>query len=138
MEAMKKYEKNGVTVVWKPRLCVHSAICLKSLPKVFSLRFTPWIDLDGANMDEVIETVHKCPTGAISIEGETPQTTAKDSSNIIKVSKGGPLVISGDFKVTNSEGEEIETGDTTYLCRCGKSKNKPFCDGSHVNLDCMD
>jgi CDGSH-type Zn-finger protein len=50
----------------------------------------------------------------------------------IKPSPNGPLQVSGDFKIVKADGTEIaHQGDTAYLCRCGHSSKKPFCDGSH-------
>ena len=43
----------------------------------------------------------------------------------------GPLQVQGDFTVQKADGSKIETKETAYLCRCGHSNNKPFCDGSH-------
>lgn len=48
-----------------------------------------------------------------------------------KALPGGPLEVTGSFVIVGSDGKEIETGETTYLCRCGGSSNKPFCDGTH-------
>lgn len=52
----------------------------------------------------------------------------------IKVNKVGPYVIQGNFKLIDVNGKDItpDKGGTIYLCACGKSKNKPFCDGSHA------
>lgn len=49
--------------------------------------------------------------------------------------KNGPLKISGSFTLTNDKNEEIKTGDELYLCRCGNSKNSPFCDSTHKSSD---
>jgi len=43
----------------------------------------------------------------------------------------GPLEVTGKFRIVNSAGRIIETDGTVYLCRCGASRNKPFCDDSH-------
>lgn len=43
----------------------------------------------------------------------------------------GPLKVDGDFKVLKADGTEAEHKQTAYLCRCGHSSNKPFCDGAH-------
>ncbi len=43
----------------------------------------------------------------------------------------GPLQVQGDFTVVKADGSKVETKETAHLCRCGKSANKPFCDGSH-------
>lgn len=48
-----------------------------------------------------------------------------------KVIQNGPLQVSGDFELFNSEGEYITKEGPVFLCRCGMSSDKPFCDGSH-------
>ena len=46
--------------------------------------------------------------------------------------RDGPLIVRGNFRLTDQDGGEIDPGrDTIALCRCGKSGIKPFCDGSH-------
>jgi CDGSH-type Zn-finger protein len=49
----------------------------------------------------------------------------------IELIKDGPLVVKGVTQFRNSRGEVIPVQETMYLCRCGGSKNKPFCDGTH-------
>ncbi len=46
----------------------------------------------------------------------------------------GPLEVSGDCRVNASDGTEIRSADKVYLCRCGASEKKPFCDGSHKKI----
>lgn len=62
------YRTDEVTVVWKPEVCIHSGICARGLSKVFDPRRKPWVDLDQATAQEIIEQVKKCPSGALSIE----------------------------------------------------------------------
>ncbi len=50
---------------------------------------------------------------------------------LFKVFAGGPLEVTGNFRLVNSAGRIVETEETVYLCRCGGSSNKPFCDGTH-------
>ena len=64
----KKYKKGELTVIWKPDLCTHSAVCVQGLPKVFDVRRKPWIDLEQANADEIIRQVNACPSQALSFE----------------------------------------------------------------------
>ncbi len=46
--------------------------------------------------------------------------------------RDGPLLVRGPFRMTDQNGEEIDTGRRTVaLCRCGKSRVRPFCDGTH-------
>lgn len=61
-----KYTNGEVTVVWKPNLCQHSTRCWKGLITVFNPNERPWIKMDGANSEKIIEQVKKCPSGALS------------------------------------------------------------------------
>jgi len=64
----KKYEySNGeMTIVWQPDLCVHSGICVKTLPSVYNPQERPWIKIENANTDQLIAQIKKCPSGALS------------------------------------------------------------------------
>ena len=61
-----KYTNNEVTVVWKPKVCIHSSLCWKGLIAVFNPKEKPWIKMDGASTEKIIEQVRKCPSGALS------------------------------------------------------------------------
>ncbi|MEP6845898.1 MAG: (4Fe-4S)-binding protein [Panacibacter sp.] len=61
-----KYSNGEVTVVWKPDTCIHSAICFRGLPEVFDPKKRPWINIDGASTERIVEQVRKCPSGALS------------------------------------------------------------------------
>lgn len=54
-----------------------------------------------------------------------------DKSATFRVNAGGPLEVTGKFRIVNTAGRIIESEETVYLCRCGASRNKPFCDDSH-------
>ncbi len=57
---------------------------------------------------------------------------APDARATITPYRDGPLLVRGDFRLVDQDGNEIDPGrDTIALCRCGKSGIKPFCDGSH-------
>jgi CDGSH-type Zn-finger protein len=51
---------------------------------------------------------------------------------LFKAIKNGPLEVTGTFTIKGADGKQIEAPDPAYLCRCGGSKNKPFCDGTHT------
>lgn len=64
----KEYSNGEITIVWKPKLRIHSGICVKSLPKVYNTKERPWIKPENATTPELIEQVAKCPSGALSIK----------------------------------------------------------------------
>jgi uncharacterized Fe-S cluster protein YjdI len=63
----KHYTKGGLTVVWKPGVCKHTAICFRGLAGVFDPRRRPWIDLEQGTEEQIREQVKKCPSGALSL-----------------------------------------------------------------------
>jgi uncharacterized Fe-S cluster protein YjdI len=65
-DIIKKYSNGEVTIIWQPSKCIHSTICFKGLPKVFDPTKRPWLNAQGANTEEIIKQVDKCPSGALS------------------------------------------------------------------------
>jgi putative redox protein len=61
------YAGDSINVIWKPDLCRHAARCATQLPQVFNPAAKPWVNMDGATTQEIIDQVAKCPTGALSI-----------------------------------------------------------------------
>ncbi|MBC8045878.1 MAG: (4Fe-4S)-binding protein [Fimbriimonadaceae bacterium] len=67
MPVEKLHYTNGeVTIVWQPKLCIHSGNCVRGLPRVFNNRTRPWINAEEASTIEIVEQVNKCPSGALS------------------------------------------------------------------------
>lgn len=66
-----EYPKDNILVVWQPKLCIHSAICVKGLPLVFDPKRKPWIITDHADKLTIINQVGKCPSGALTIKEKT-------------------------------------------------------------------
>jgi uncharacterized Fe-S cluster protein YjdI len=66
----KEYSNGDITVIWESEKCQHSGKCVQGLPQVFRPREQPWIKIEQANSDDIVATVHKCPSGALSIKGE--------------------------------------------------------------------
>jgi CDGSH-type Zn-finger protein len=57
---------------------------------------------------------------------------AVDAAAEITPYRDGPLIVRGDFVLLDEDGREIDPGrKTVALCRCGRSKLRPFCDGTH-------
>ena len=131
----KEYSNGETTVLWQPGKCIHSGICLKGLPKVFNLRQKPWVNMEGATTEEIIDLVHKCPSGALTIKDEPAiedQPAVSHDVNQIKLIKKGPVIVEGDAEVTDEKGEVTHHKKAVAFCRCNLSEKMPYCDGSHV------
>jgi CDGSH-type Zn-finger protein len=128
----KSYVGKEITIHDNRRTCSHASECVNNLSSVFNLNSRPWINPDLARADEIIDTIRKCPSGALSysingIEYREPN-------------ENGPYLITGGIDLI---GESIRWGDGASrehytLCRCGASKNKPFCDGTHKTINFRD
>lgn len=64
----KEYTNGEIDILWKQDKCIHSGICVKTLPKVYNPNERPWIKPENASTAELIEQVSKCPSGALSIK----------------------------------------------------------------------
>ncbi|MFZ9029013.1 MAG: (4Fe-4S)-binding protein [Crocinitomicaceae bacterium] len=65
---MKEYSKEDIAVCWESEKCIHSGNCARGLANVFKPKERPWIQVEGATKDEIVEQVEKCPSGALSIK----------------------------------------------------------------------
>jgi uncharacterized Fe-S cluster protein YjdI/CDGSH-type Zn-finger protein len=137
---LQSYSAAGITVNFDPNLCYHSAICLKSLPAVFDVRRRKWIEPGASSIEEVVATVEKCPSGALTYlrEGQAEQVSEEPAERpaitMIQVSKNGPLLVQGNFVLQDESGNVLNTPNRVALCRCGYTDNSPFCDGSHQRM----
>lgn len=66
MEIVKKYTNGEITIVWKPKLCTFATHCYKLSPKVFKPKERPWIQPENETTDQIIATIEKCPSGALT------------------------------------------------------------------------
>lgn len=64
----KEYTNGEITILWKPDLCTHASICVKTLPQVYNPKERPWIKPHNATTQEIIDQVALCPSGALSIK----------------------------------------------------------------------
>jgi len=63
---IKNYSNGEITVVWQNAKCIRSGNCVRNSPDVFKPRDRPWIKLENSSTEKIIETVNKCPSGALS------------------------------------------------------------------------
>ncbi|WP_394992060.1 (4Fe-4S)-binding protein [Emticicia sp.] len=133
----KKYSNGEVTVVWQPHLCIHSTICFRGLPNVFDPRKRPWITPENADSEVIMKQIDSCPSGALTyMRANIDQENAIiDNETIVETTQNGPLLVYGNISIKDSSGNLTKKHKVTALCRCGASKNKPFCDGSHLNVN---
>ena len=134
-EITKKYVKDDLTIVWKPGKCIHAAVCVKMLPKVYNPNERPWLKQENASVQELKAQINECPSGALTyIDASEKKSEAPQRRIEVKVTKNGPMLIKGDFSITGIDGNtEIKSG-MTAVCRCGASNNKPYCDGTHGKI----
>lgn len=134
-DRVTSYEGQQITIHDNRGACAHAGICTDKLPGVWRYKQEPWIVPDGGTIAEIIEIVEACPSGALSYtlkEGGDGQDPEQEPA--VKVVPKGPYVVSGEIELAG-----VEFGERTHptrftLCRCGSSKNKPFCDGAHWNV----
>ena len=81
-----------------------------------------------------IEECHCCPSGRlIAIDPQTNKPIEDNVDPSIGVDGNGPLCVKGKVSIKSSDGKTYPNRPRRALCRCGKSRNKPFCDGSHFD-----
>jgi len=144
---VKDYSNGEITVYWKAELCIHSANCLMGMPRVFNSKRKPWINVTGADSKEIMKTVDSCPSRALTYLKSTTFSIRKPRKKKkllpkfakLQILKDGPALLTGNFIIRDSKKKKIGLESTVAaICRCGGSKKKPFCDGSHLALGFKD
>lgn len=130
--AVRTYRNDQIIVNWNSERCAHAAFCLRTLPEVFDFDARPWVDVTAATADEIAAAIEKCPSGALAYEriDGAPQEVPTDPPTIVPW-PNGPLFVRGTIEIRDRQGDRYETGPRLALCRCGQSRNHPFCDASH-------
>jgi CDGSH-type Zn-finger protein/uncharacterized Fe-S cluster protein YjdI len=109
--------------------CIHSRHCVLDRPDVFVPNVAgEWIHPDAATADEVVALARNCPSGAIvarRLDGGPGESAPL--VNTVRVLENGPLAIRAELSLRGQP-----AGLRATLCRCGQSRNKPYCDGSHA------
>ena len=128
------YAGQAITIHDNRGICAHAGLCSDGLSAVFQLEHEPWIDPDAAQPEEIIAIVKSCPSGALSysVEGEELGDQAREPA--VTVSQNGPYLVTGGPELVDVDRGEGVSKEHFALCRCGASKNKPFCDGSHWSI----
>lgn len=69
---MPEYKKNDLVIVWKPELCIHAGVCVKTLPAVYRPSERPWVHPEMASEAQLMEQISRCPSGALSFYHQKP------------------------------------------------------------------
>ena len=132
------YVGEGITIHDNRGICAHSGRCTDGIPNVFRMRIEPWINADGASPEDVVATIRQCPSGALSYFADGEEHQDLEAAPAISVSPDGPYVVTGGPELIDTEFGEGASREHYTLCRCGGSKNKPFCDGTHWHIKFKD
>ena len=130
---LQTYATDAITVTFDPTRCIHAAECIRTAPAVFDSRRLRWIKPELGDPELIVTAVHRCPTGALSYSLPNGIAEEPDSAEV-RASPGGPLYIRGEARIETEDGRAIAEGIRMALCRCGATKNAPFCDGSHKEV----
>ncbi len=127
----ENYKGEGLAIHDNRGICAHAGRCTDGLPSVFRLKQEPWIDARAAPAEQITETIRQCPSGALSYTIDGVEHRDREGSPAILVSPNGPYVVTGGPELLDAPRGDGASTEHFTLCRCGGSKNKPFCDGSH-------
>lgn len=130
-ENVKSYQGEKATVTWDRRLCIHVGECGRADNDMFVGGRKPWCSPDAVDQDTVDDVVRRCPTGALAYEAVDGTKEAPARRNTVVVANHGPLYVTGELDIEGVTPDMPGVKFRAALCRCGLSKNKPFCDNSH-------
>lgn len=140
------FEGKEIKVYFNRSVCSHRGLCFEELPEVFQMHNKEGGILpDEAKPEDIIRICKACPSGALShaLKGEERICAVNADEPIVKIAQrrygyDGPLEIEGDIEFIDSDGMRPECSNHYVLCRCGQSKNMPFCSGEHWRAKFLD
>lgn len=133
--ALEYYRGQDITMVYDRYLCMGAGHC-GELESVFGTHDAPQYEPDAASAEAIIATIKRCPSGALSYQIKDQRHTQYYGDPQIVVEPDGPLHCRGDITLIDDQESDqwLPQGDHFTLCRCGASKKKPLCDGSHGSI----
>jgi CDGSH-type Zn-finger protein/uncharacterized Fe-S cluster protein YjdI len=120
-----------IELQFEARRCIHSRFCVTWAPTVFLANVQgPWIHPDAVPVERLVEVAHACPSGAIRYRRKdgAPDEPVPEV-NLATVREAGPYAFRAALQI-----DGVPAGFRATLCRCGASRNKPYCDGSHHEI----
>ena len=128
---METVQGRQIELQFEAKRCIHSRFCVTWAPRVFLANVQgPWIHPDAVPVERLVEVAHACPSGAIRYRRKdgAPEEPAPEV-NLATVREAGPYAFRAALQI-----DGVPAGFRATLCRCGASKNKPYCDGSHHEI----
>jgi CDGSH-type Zn-finger protein len=125
------YIGKEITIHDNRGVCAHAHFCTDSSPAVFNVKKKPWVNPDAADPEETVRTIRMCPSGALSYTKDGVTHQDQDRKPAVTIFSNGPYCIVGGIALNDPTGATPESKEHYTLCRCGASRNKPFCDGKH-------
>jgi CDGSH-type Zn-finger protein/uncharacterized Fe-S cluster protein YjdI len=128
LPSVEEVRGKNLLLRFEAKRCIHSRHCVLEASDVFLANVKgPWLHPDAMRTEDLVAVAHECPSGAITYDrtDDGPQEAAPNV-NVANTRENGPIAI---HAAMNIEGHGKMLRAT--LCRCGASKNKPFCDSSH-------
>ena len=127
--AKEEFRGTRVVIRFEGKKCIHSRHCVLGQPDVFVPNVEgQWIHPDQASPQAVALVAMNCPSGAITYERlDGGENEVPPVVNVVRVRENGPLAFHAPVSIASHA-----AGLRVTLCRCGASKNKPYCDGSHA------
>ena len=121
-----------LTLVVDMKRCIHSRFCVTGAPRTFLANVEgPWLYPDETPADHLVEIAHACPSGAIAYRSVNDRSEeSAPQVNMLRIRENGPNAIHAPLVVAGKP-----DGYRATFCRCGASKNKPYCDGSHHEIN---
>jgi CDGSH-type Zn-finger protein len=138
LDKREDYRSPEVIIHDNRGICSHAGFCTDCLPAVFRMNTESWINADGGTGEEIIETICRCPSGALSYSVDGVEHRDRDRGPEIVTSKDGPYWVRGWIELEDEPLGHGASKEHYTLCRCGGSKSKPRCDGSHWYLGFKD
>lgn len=132
VDGVEQIEAEHMTLLFEPKKCIHSRWCVTGAPQVFLPNVVgPWIKPDELDVELLAGIAHVCPSGALRYRRKDGRPEEQPPVvNTVSVREAGPYSVRAEIVL---DGEPAKFYRAT-LCRCGASKNKPFCDSSHHEI----
>ncbi|NYF33998.1 ferritin-like domain-containing protein [Sphingopyxis sp. JAI108] len=129
-DAQDPADGREVTVYFDGTRCIHARVCVTQAPATFLANVEgPWIVADATDAEQLCGVIRQCPSGALSYARRGGAAEPVPPVNLVTLRENGPYTVRADLQLA---GEKI--GVRATLCRCGASKNKPYCDKSHDHV----